>query len=93
MNCGICAEVCPFDAIYMDGEYELGTDDRFEGLLFHRERLARSADYHMRLRPDEAAEVMARRKVEEEKKAAAAAAKAAKAKADAKAGEEKGGAA
>jgi NADH-quinone oxidoreductase subunit I len=100
MNCGICAEVCPFDAIYMDGEYELATDDRFEGLLFHRERLAKSADYHMKLRPEQASEVMARRKAEEEKKAAAAAAKAAKAKADAevkkaaaeaKPAEEKGG--
>ena len=88
MNCGICAEVCPFDAIYMDGEYELATDDRFEGLLFHRERLAKSAEYHMNLRPEQASEVIARRKAEEEKKAAAAAAKAAKAakaKADAEA--------
>lgn len=94
MNCGICAEVCPFDAIYMDGEYELSTDDRFSGLLFHRERLAKSADYHMKLRPEQASEVIARRKAEEEKKAAAAAAKAAKAKADAeakKAADEKGG--
>jgi NADH-quinone oxidoreductase subunit I len=96
MNCGICAEVCPFDAIYMDGEYELSTDDRFEGLLFHRERLAKSADYHMKLRPEQASEVIARRKAEEEKKAAAAAAKAAKAKAEAEAKavaeQEKGGA-
>lgn len=94
MNCGICAEVCPFDAIYMDGEYELSTDDRFSGLLFHRERLAKSADYHMKLRPEQASEVIARRKAEEEKKAAAAAAKAAKAKADAeakKAADAKGG--
>jgi NADH-quinone oxidoreductase subunit I len=86
MNCGICAEVCPFDAIYMDGEYELSTDDRFEGLLFHKERLAKSADYHMRLRPKEATEVMQRRQAEEEKKAAAAAAKAAKAQAAKEAG-------
>ena len=95
MNCGICAEVCPFDAIYMDGEYELSTDDRFGGLLFNRERLAKSADYHMKLRPGQASDVMARRKAEEEKKAAAAAAKAAKAKADAEAKkaaeQEKGG--
>ncbi len=85
MNCGICAEVCPFDAIYMDGEYELATDDRFEGLLFRRERLAKSAGYHMKLRPEQASGVLARRKAEEEKKAAAAAAKAAKAKADSEA--------
>ena len=82
MNCGICAEVCPFDSIYMDGEYELSTDDRFQGLLFGLDRLSKSADYHMKLRPQQASEVMARRKAEEEKKAAAAAAKLAKAKAE-----------
>ena len=83
MNCGICAEVCPFDSIYMDGEFELSTADRFGGLLFNKERLARSTDYHAKLRPLEAAEVAARRKAEEEKKLAAQAAKEAKAKADA----------
>jgi len=80
MSCGICAEVCPFDSIYMDGEYELANDDRFGGLMHGLDKLAKSADYHMRLRPLEATEVMQRRKAEEEKKAAAAAAKAAKAK-------------
>lgn len=82
MNCGICSEVCPFDSIYMDGEYELSTGDRFEGLLFHKERLARSTEYHAKLRPAQAAEVAARRKAEEDKKLAAQAAKEAKAKAD-----------
>lgn len=100
MNCGICSEVCPFDSIYMDGEYEMSTDNRFGGLLFGLDRLAKSAEYHMKLRPEQASEVMARRKADEEKKAAAAAAKEAKAKADkeakekaaaeAKAAEEKG---
>lgn len=85
MNCGICSEVCPFDSIYMDGEYEMSTDDRFGGLLFGLDRLSKSAEYHMKLRPEQATEVMERRKAEEEKKAAAAAAKAAKAKADAEA--------
>ena len=82
MNCGICAEVCPFDSIYMDGQYELSTGDRFGGLLFTKETLARSTDYHAKLRPLEAAEVAARRKAEEDKKLAAQAAKEAKAKAD-----------
>ncbi len=82
MNCGICAEVCPFDSIYMDGQYEMSTPDRFGGLLFGLDRLSKSADYHMSLRPEEATEVAARRKAEEEKKAAAQAAKLAKAKAD-----------
>jgi NADH-quinone oxidoreductase subunit I len=85
MNCGICAEVCPFDSIYMDGEYELSTNDRFGGLLFGLDRLSKSADYHMKLRPEQATEVMTRRKEEADKKAAAAAAKIAKAKADAEA--------
>ena len=82
MNCGICSEVCPFDSIYMDGEYELSTDDRFGGLLFGLDRLSKSAEYHMTLRPEQASEVMAKRKAEAEKKAAAAAAKEAKAKAE-----------
>ncbi|MCU0750163.1 MAG: 4Fe-4S binding protein, partial [Akkermansiaceae bacterium] len=81
MNCGICSEVCPFDSIYMDGQYEMSTDDRFGGLLFGLDRLAKSAEYHMQLRPVQASEVMAKRKAEEEKKAAAAAAKEAKSKA------------
>lgn len=85
MSCGICAEVCPFDSIYMDSEYELATDDRFGGLLVHRDQLAKSAEYHMKLRPEEATEVRDRRKAEAEKKAATAAAKAAKVKADAEA--------
>lgn len=83
MNCGICAEVCPFDSIYMDGQYEIATDDRFGGLLVHKEQLARSVEYHLKLRPAEATAVLAKRKAEEEKKAAAQAAKEAKAKADA----------
>jgi NADH-quinone oxidoreductase subunit I len=82
MNCGICAEVCPFDSIYMDGEYELSTSDRFGDLLFNKQRLARSTDYHAQLRPLQAAEVAARRKADEDKKLAAQAAKEAKAKAD-----------
>ena len=82
MNCGICAEVCPFDSIYMDGQYELSTGDRFGGLLFGLDRLSKSADYHMQLRPEQATEVATRRKADEDKKLAAQAAKAAKAKAD-----------
>ena len=82
MNCGICAEVCPFDSIYMDGEYELSTDDRFGGLVLGLDRLAKSAEYHMRLRPKEASAVLAKRQAEEEKKRAAQAAKEAKARAE-----------
>jgi NADH-quinone oxidoreductase subunit I len=76
MGCGLCAEVCPFDSIYMDGQFELATDDRFEGLQLHLDDLAKSAEYHLQLRPKEASEVLARRKADAEKKAAKAAAKA-----------------
>jgi len=88
MNCGICVEVCPFDSIYMDGEYELSTPDRFDGLLFNKQRLARSTDYHAQLRPLEASEVATRREAEADKKLAAQAAKAAKANLDKQAKEQ-----
>jgi len=78
MSCQICVEVCPFDAIKMDNAFELSTADRFEGLLLHKERLAKPNEYFQRVHPTEAAEVDARF---EEAKAKAAA----KAKADAEA--------
>jgi hypothetical protein len=58
----------------------MSTDDRFGGLLFGLDRLSKSAEYHMQLRPEQASEVMARRKAEEEKKAAKAKAAAEKKK-------------
>jgi len=80
MSCQICVEVCPFDAIKMNTEYELATDNRFGGLLFDRERLARSNEYYHSIHPAEAAEVDAHL-AEEKAKAEAKAAEAAKAKA------------
>src|SRR4029078_6377457 len=44
MSCQICVEVCPFDAIKMDTEYEYSTTDRFEGLLLNKEELSKSND-------------------------------------------------
>ena len=60
MSCQICVEVCPFDAIEMDTEYELSTDDRFAGLLLGKEQLAKSNHYYHQIHPTEAAEVDAR---------------------------------
>ena len=60
MSCQICVEVCPFEAIKMDTEFELSTTDRFGGLLFDRERLARSDEYYHRIHPTEATAVDAR---------------------------------
>jgi NADH-quinone oxidoreductase subunit I len=77
MSCQICVEVCPFDAIKMDVEYELSTSDRFDGLLVRKEQLAKSNEYYRRIHPAEAAEVDARlgaEKAKAEAKARAAAA-------------------
>ncbi len=79
MSCQICVEVCPFEAIKMNTEFELATDDRFGGLLLDRKELARSNEYYHTIHPMEATEVDARlaeekAKVEAKAKAAAEAA-------------------
>ena len=77
MSCQICVEVCPFDAIKMDVEYELSTSDRFGGLLMRKPQLAKPNDYYRKIHPAEAAEVDARlgaEKAEAEAKARAASA-------------------
>src|SRR5262245_37684368 len=68
MSCQICVEVCPFEAIKMDTEFELSNTDRFEGLLLHKEQLAKSNEHYRKVHPTEAEEVDARR-VEEKAKA------------------------
>jgi NADH-quinone oxidoreductase subunit I len=79
MSCQICVEVCPFEAIKMNTEFELATDDRFDGLLLDRKQLSLSNEYYHQIHPTEAAEVDARlaeekAKVEAKAKAAAEAA-------------------
>jgi NADH-quinone oxidoreductase subunit I len=76
MSCQICVEVCPFDAIKMDVDFELSTDDRFGGLLLHKDKLAKSNEYYRTIHPTEAAAVDAaladeRAKAEAKAKAAA----------------------
>jgi NADH-quinone oxidoreductase subunit I len=76
MSCQICVEVCPFDAIKMDTEFELSTDDRFGGLLFSKDKLARSNAHYRKIHPTEAAAVdeqLAEEKARTEAKARAAA--------------------
>jgi NADH-quinone oxidoreductase subunit I len=76
MSCQICVEVCPFEAIKMDTDFELSTDDRFGGLLHDRKQLSRSNEYYHTIHPTEAAEVDARlaeEKAKSEAKAKAAA--------------------
>ena len=87
MSCQICVEVCPFEAIKMDKEFELSQRERFDHLLFRKEQLSKSNDHYHKIHPVEAETVDknladAAAAAEAKKKAAAeAAAKAAAAKA------------
>ena len=75
MSCQICVEVCPFEAIKIDTEFELSTTDRFGGLLFDREKLAKSNEYYHKIHPTEAAAVderLAAEKTKSDAKAKAA---------------------
>ena len=76
MSCQICVEVCPFEAIKMDTEFELSQTDRFSGLLMRKAQLAKSNEYYRGIHPTEAQEVDARlaaEKAKAEAKAKAAA--------------------
>src|SRR3984885_14088473 len=77
MSCGICVEVCPFDAIKMDQVFELSTKDRFGALLLDKHQLAKPNDYFVKLHKTEASEIDVRREDDKRKAEAAAAAKAA----------------
>src|SRR5213593_3560074 len=57
MSCQICVEVCPFEAIKMDTEFELSNTDRFGGLLWDKDDLAKSNEHYRRIHPTEAKEV------------------------------------
>src|ERR1044071_1833496 len=88
MSCQICVEVCPFEAIKMDTDYELSTTDRFDQLLLHKTELAKSNEYYRQIHPSEATEVddrLAAEKLKAEAKAKADAEAKAKATAEAKA--------
>jgi NADH-quinone oxidoreductase subunit I len=87
MSCQICVEVCPFDAIKMDVQFELSTDNRFDGLLLRKADLAKPNQYYQKIHPSEAAEVdgrLATEKVKAEAKAKADAEAKAKAAANPK---------
>jgi NADH-quinone oxidoreductase subunit I len=91
MSCQICVEVCPFEAIKMDKDFELSKRERFDSLLLRKEQLSRSNDYYHKIHPleadavdknlaDAAAAAEAKKKAAAEAAAKAAAAKAAAAK-------------
>src|SRR5271154_7573881 len=67
MSCQICVEVCPFEAIKMDTDFELSNTDRFGGLLLDKHKLAKSNEYYQRIHATEAAEVDSRLAAEKAK--------------------------
>ncbi|MGC1870614.1 MAG: 4Fe-4S dicluster domain-containing protein, partial [Acidobacteriaceae bacterium] len=72
MSCQICVEVCPFDAIKMDTDYELSTTNRFSALLWDKQHLAKSNQHYHKIHPTEAAAVDAQLAAERAKVAAKA---------------------
>ena len=65
MNCGLCAEFCPFDAIKMDHDYELAGYDRTTAHIHDKERLSKPISYWREIAPKKAeAEELARQMVE-----------------------------
>jgi NADH-quinone oxidoreductase subunit I len=70
MNCGSCAEYCPFDAIRMDHDFELADYDRTESHIHNLQRLGKPVEYYKKIRPTyyEAEEAEKRAKAERKAK-------------------------
>lgn len=62
MQCGICAEVCPFNAIKMDCDFERSKHGRFDDLIAHLPTLLKSNEYYHQIKSAEATSVDATRK-------------------------------
>ncbi len=73
MQCQICVEVCPFEAIKMDNDYEKSKYGRFDDLVERLPDLLKSNEYYHKVKPTEATGVDAKLKAEAEKKAKKAA--------------------
>jgi Na+-translocating ferredoxin:NAD+ oxidoreductase RNF subunit RnfB len=73
MQCQICVEVCPFEAIKMDNDYEKSQYGRFDELVEHLPELLKPNEYYNRIKPTEASVVDAKLKADKEKKAKKAA--------------------
>ena len=75
MNCGFCAEYCPFDAIKMDHDYEIAS---YRRSVYNMDKLQKPATYYASIRPENATREDKARRLKEEAKAAKAAAAAKK---------------
>ena len=91
MNCGLCSEYCPFDAIKMDHNFELSNYERHQTHIYSMQDLLVSSEFYAKTHPEawsSAEEVLERGKVTKKKdqrlqKALAATGKAPAAKAPA----------
>ncbi len=70
MNCGMCAEYCPFDAIKMDHDYEIASYNRHRDNIFDIQKLSKPVSYYAQIRPTNYAREEAARRAAEEAKAA-----------------------
>ena len=72
MNCGFCAEYCPFDAIKMDHDFDIAS---YERNVYNLDKLLKPASYYNSIRPENAAREDEARRAKEALKAAKAEAK------------------
>lgn len=52
MNCGMCSEYCPFDAIKMDHNFELSNYERHQTHIYSLQDLLVSSEYYAKTHPD-----------------------------------------
>ena len=52
MNCGLCAEYCPFDAIKMDQNFELSNYERHQTHIYSMQDLLVSSEYYAKTHPE-----------------------------------------
>ncbi len=52
MNCGMCSEYCPFDAIKMDHNFELSNYERHQTHIFDLQDLLVSSEFYARTHPE-----------------------------------------
>ena len=70
MNCGLCSEYCPFDAIKMDHNFELSNYERHQTHIFNLQDLLVSSEFYAKTHPEawnSADEVAERNKVAKKK--------------------------
>ncbi len=52
MNCGLCSEYCPFDAIKMDHNFELSNYERHQSHIFSLQDLLVSSEFYAKSHPE-----------------------------------------